>query len=67
MSHSSVSAGPLLVAHKGVWSDLHFPQDTVQACERALAHGFEAVEVDIQMTADGVLVLDPPRPPKEIP
>lgn len=45
----------LLVAHRGASGVA--PENTLPAIEAALAAGVDAVEVDVQRTADGVLVL----------
>jgi len=46
---------PVLVAHRGHAS--HYPENTLLAIESALKAGACYVEVDIQLTADGVPVL----------
>lgn len=45
----------LVVAHRGDWRD--FPENSMQAIESAISMGVDIVEVDIQRTRDGVLVL----------
>jgi glycerophosphoryl diester phosphodiesterase len=49
------SAGPRLVAHRGYAA--HHPENSLAACEAALALGCRYVEIDIQLSADGVPVL----------
>jgi glycerophosphoryl diester phosphodiesterase len=44
-----------LVAHRGY--PLHYPENTIAGIEAALAAGAKYVEVDIQLTRDGVPVL----------
>lgn len=48
------SAGPLVVAHRG--NSSAFPENTLPAFASALALGADMVELDFQVTADGVLV-----------
>ena len=43
-----------VVAHRGASGE--FPEQTLVAYEQAIAQGAEALEVDIRLTADGVLV-----------
>jgi len=45
----------LVVAHRG--ANLHAPENTLPAFEKALALGAHGVETDIYLTADGVVVL----------
>ena len=44
-----------LIAHRGFSSDA--PENTFDAFELALEHGFNNIETDVQLTADGRLVL----------
>eukprot|EP01117_Protostelium_nocturnum_P016341 TRINITY_DN6448_c0_g1_i1.p1 TRINITY_DN6448_c0_g1~~TRINITY_DN6448_c0_g1_i1.p1 ORF type:complete len:309 (+),score=80.03 TRINITY_DN6448_c0_g1_i1:60-986(+) len=46
--------GTHIVAHHGSVKD--FPENTIQTLERAVKFGASVVEVDVQMTKDGVLV-----------
>jgi glycerophosphoryl diester phosphodiesterase len=46
---------PLLVAHRG--DSARAPENTLIACERAITLGAEMLELDVQRTADGELVL----------
>lgn len=46
---------PELVAHRGY--TLHYPENTLAAIEAAVRAGAHYVEVDVQLTADGVPVL----------
>lgn len=50
-------ASPVLVAHKGAWRDMFFPQNTKEALTKALQNGFSALEFDVYMTKDNVFVL----------
>lgn len=45
----------LVVAHRGDWRD--FPENSMEAVESAIKMGVDIVEIDIQRTRDGVLVL----------
>jgi len=53
-SHSYTDI-PKLVAHRGYAS--RYPENTLAACEAALQAGACFIEIDIQLTADGVPVL----------
>jgi glycerophosphoryl diester phosphodiesterase len=44
-----------LIAHRGFSSDA--PENTYDAFDLAIAHGFNNIETDVQLTADGVAVL----------
>src|ERR1700756_3456866 len=46
---------PLVVAHRGAWDPL--PQNSLQAFERAIALGCDAIEIDVRRSADGRLVI----------
>lgn len=46
---------PELVAHRGY--TLHYPENTLPAVEAAIAAGARYVEIDIQLSSDGVPVL----------
>ncbi|WP_308819747.1 glycerophosphodiester phosphodiesterase [Pseudonocardia alni] len=48
-------SGPEVVAHRGASADA--PENTLAAADEALAQRADAVEVDVQRTADGHLVL----------
>ena len=48
--------GVLLVAHRGVWGG-NVPCNTLAAYDIALAHGADMLEIDVDMTADGKLVI----------
>lgn len=48
------SAGPLVVAHRGVWGDA--PQNSLEGLSQALAIGCEMVELDVRRTRDRRLV-----------
>lgn len=45
----------LVVAHRGDWRG--FPENSLEAIESAVAMGVDIVELDVQMTADSVLIL----------
>ncbi len=44
-----------VVAHRGIWC--HAPENSLLAVERAIAAGYDAVEIDIRRSADGGLFL----------
>ncbi|MBR2974992.1 MAG: glycerophosphodiester phosphodiesterase [Clostridia bacterium] len=44
------------IAHRGLFDNKAIPENTLPAFERAVEMGF-AIELDVQMTADGVLVV----------
>lgn len=44
-----------IVAHRGDW--LKYPENSIKAIESAICHGADILEIDIQKTKDGVLVL----------
>ncbi|MBQ9760998.1 MAG: glycerophosphodiester phosphodiesterase family protein [Clostridia bacterium] len=46
----------LLVAHRGVWGG-NIPCNTIPAFERALDEGADMIEIDVDRTADGKLVI----------
>lgn len=46
---------PLLIAHRG--AQKLAPENTIPAFQLAIAHGFRAVECDVQLTRDGHLVV----------
>lgn len=50
-------ASPVLVAHKGSWKDMLFPQNTKESLVKALDNGFSALEFDVYMTRDNVFIL----------
>jgi glycerophosphoryl diester phosphodiesterase len=47
--------GPWIVAHRGAMDEA--PENTRSAFDRALAHPIDGIELDVQMTKDGELVL----------
>ena len=47
--------GPLVVAHRGAWQGA--PQNSLDAFERAVALGCDAIEIDVRRTADDRLVI----------
>ena len=52
----SAARGVLLVAHRGVWGG-NVPPNTIAAYDTALAQGADMLEVDLNRTADGKLVI----------
>jgi glycerophosphoryl diester phosphodiesterase len=46
---------PVLVAHRG--DPTHYPENTLPGMRAALAAGAQAIEFDLQLTADGIPVL----------
>lgn len=46
----------LLVAHRGVWGG-NIPCNTIPAYETALAQGADMIEIDVDFTADGKLIV----------
>ena len=48
--------GVLLVAHRGVWGG-NVPPNTIAAYDTALAQGADMLEIDLNWTADGKLVI----------
>lgn len=51
----SSTATRLITAHRG--SSLSAPENTMAAIRKAIADGADIVEIDVQMTSDGVVVL----------
>src|SRR5450631_4098039 len=45
---------PRIIAHRG--SSEHLPEQTLKAYVRAISEGADALECDVRLTADGVLV-----------
>ncbi|MGA2011768.1 MAG: glycerophosphodiester phosphodiesterase [Solirubrobacteraceae bacterium] len=48
-------AAPLIVAHRGAWGAA--PQNSLEAFERAIAIGCDAIEIDVRRTADDRVVV----------
>ena len=46
----------LLVAHRGVWAG-NIPCNTIAAYEAALRQGADMIEIDVDYTADGKLIV----------
>ena len=44
-----------VVSHRGDW--LRYPENSIAAIKGAISHGADIVEIDVQKTRDGVLVL----------
>jgi len=55
MGHAPAPRPPQLIAHRGYTR--HFPENTLLALERAVEAGAKFVEIDIQLSRDGVPVL----------
>ena len=53
MSRSTNSV--LVVAHRGDWRN--FPENSLEGIENAIKMGVDIVELDVQRTQDGVLIL----------
>jgi len=49
------STRPLIISHRG--NGNQFPENTIEACEKALQNGAEAFEVDIRYCAGGKMVV----------
>ncbi|MEH6546398.1 MAG: glycerophosphodiester phosphodiesterase family protein [Sneathiella sp.] len=52
---ASVSAEPLIIALRGGASD--WPENTLLAFQKSKAIGVDAIELDVQLTRDGILVV----------
>ena len=50
----------LLVAHRGVWGG-NIPCNTIPAYESALRQGADMIEIDVDMTSDGKLIIFHPH------
>ncbi|MBS0585965.1 MAG: hypothetical protein JSR76_06670 [Verrucomicrobia bacterium] len=59
----SLFAEPLVIAHRG--GGENFPENTILAFEKALEVGSDLLELDVQVTKDGVLVVYHPNDLKE--
>src|SRR5215510_16313441 len=51
----SLPAPPLVIAHRG--DSAHLPENTLAALAGALELGVSAVEIDVQLTRDGRIVV----------
>lgn len=47
--------GPWIVAHRGAITEA--PENTIPAFERAVSHGVDGIELDVQLTRDGIPVI----------
>lgn len=56
LNRDAAERGVLLVAHRGVWGG-NIPPNTIAAYDTALAQGADMLEIDLDMTADGRLVI----------
>jgi glycerophosphoryl diester phosphodiesterase len=54
-SFSQDTGTPLVVAHRG--ANVEAPENTIEAFERAIEAGADAVEFDVRITADGAAVV----------
>ena len=52
---TATPASPAIVAHRGASND--FPENTLAAFEEALRRGADAIELDVQLSRDGVPVV----------
>ena len=46
---------PIIISHRGNGS--RYPENTIEACEQAIKNGADAIEVDVQQTLKGDLVV----------
>src|SRR6185436_1661741 len=46
---------PLIIAHRG--DSLNHPENTLTACRQAISLGADIIEVDVQLTKDGHVVV----------
>lgn len=46
-----------LVSHKGAWKDHEYPQNSKEGIQKALNNGYQAIELDLQLSKDGKLIL----------
>jgi glycerophosphoryl diester phosphodiesterase len=53
--HRGAAGAPLVVAHRGAWGMA--PQNSLEAVERAIVLGCDAIEIDVRRTGDGRIVL----------
>ena len=65
LHRDAAERGVLLVAHRGVWGG-NIPPNTLAAYDTALAHGADMIEIDVDMTADGRLVIFHPGMEREL-
>lgn len=56
LHRDAAERGVLLVAHRGVWGG-NIPPNTFAAYDTALAQGADMLEIDLNRTADGRLVI----------
>ena len=56
LQKDAATRGVLLVAHRGVWGG-NVPPNTLAAYDIALAQGADMLEIDLNRTADGKLVI----------
>lgn len=56
LRQDAAARGVLLVAHRGVWGG-NVPPNTIAAYDIALNQGADMIEIDVDMTADGQLVI----------
>ncbi len=52
---SFTRTGPWIVAHRGAMAEA--PENTISAFERAVSHDTDGIELDVQLTRDGIPVI----------
>ena len=55
MTNWHALSSPLVIGHRGASAEA--PENTIAAFELALAQGADGVELDVQLAADGALVV----------
>jgi glycerophosphoryl diester phosphodiesterase len=54
---SQAAADPLLTAHRGIGNSATIPENTIPAFKYATEHGANFVELDVQLSSDGKMVV----------
>jgi glycerophosphoryl diester phosphodiesterase len=54
---SQAAADPLLTAHRGIGNSATIPENTIPAFRYAADHGANFVELDVQLSSDGKMVV----------
>jgi glycerophosphoryl diester phosphodiesterase len=49
---------PKIIAHRGVWKNSGLPQNSIAALKRSKELGCDGCELDVHLTADGVVVVN---------
>jgi glycerophosphoryl diester phosphodiesterase len=57
VSPTQAAANPLLTAHRGIGDSATIPENTIPAFEYAAEQGADIVEFDVQLSADGEMVV----------